>query len=200
MKANISCFAGIAMLAVLTGCVSGPGPIGPVDPNSHGRISTKIEPQDIRETVEHMTESLLSDAGVLDATKGKKPILDIEVMKNKSQMIVDMKSITDSVRMRLIRSRQFRFVDRSTSGADITIMDEQAQLGLTDPRKAIKPGQQNAAEMYLTGELVEMSQKVGRIVDRYYKFSMTLKDLRTGEIVWADEKEIQKRTSRPIFY
>ncbi len=198
MKANISYFAGIAMLAVFTGCVSGPGPVVVGGANDFGRLSTKIEPQDIRLTVEHMTESLLSDSGVLDMTKGERPILDIEPMKNKSQMIVDMKSITDSVRMRLIRSRKFRFVDRSTSGADITIMDEQAQLGLTDSRKAIKPGQQSAAQMYLTGELTEMSQRVGRTVDRYYKFSMILKDLRSGEIVWADEKEIQKRTDRPL--
>ena len=146
-----------------------------------------------------MAESLLQDSGVLDATKGEKPVLDIEPMKNKSQMIVDMKSLTDSVRMRLIRSRQFRFVDRSTSGADIAIMDEQAQLGLTDPSKAIRGGKQSAAQMFLTGELTEMSQRVGRIVDRYYKFSMILKDLRSGEIVWADEQEIRKVANRPMF-
>ena len=162
-------------------------------------MTTRIEPQDIRNTVEKMTESLLADPGVLEATKGEKPILDIEVMKNRSQMIIDMKNITDSIRMRLIRSRQFRFVDRSSSGVDITIMDEQAQLGLTDPRKAVRPGQQTAAQMYLTGELTDMSQSDGRTLHRYYKFSMILKDLRTGEIVWADEKEVSKVTVRPIF-
>lgn len=198
MKANLKYFAGLAMVAMFTGCVSGPGPVTVGGSDDFGRLSTKIEPQDIRETVEHMTESLLADPGVLDATNGEKPVLDIELMKNKSQMIVDMKSITDSVRMRLIRSRQFRFVDRSTAGADIAIMDEQQQLGLTDSRKAVRAGRQSAAQMYLTGELTEMSQQVGRVTDRYYKFSMILKDLRTGEIVWADEKEIQKRTKRPL--
>ena len=169
------------------------------NPDDTRRLTTKIEPQDIRLTVELLTESLISDPGVLDATKGEKPILDIEPMKNKSQMIVDMKSITDSIRMRLIRSRQFRFMDRSTAGADITIMDEQAQLGLTDRRKAIRPGQQSAAQMYLTGELTEMSQSAGRTLHRYYKFSMILKDMRSGEIVWAGEKEISKVTNRPMF-
>ena len=199
MKANINFFAGLALLAAFTGCVSGPGPVMVGNPDDTRRLTTKIEPQDIRLTVELLTESLISDPGVLDATKGEKPILDIEPMKNKSQMIVDMKSITDSIRMRLIRSRQFRFMDRSTAGADITIMDEQAQLGLTDRRKAIRPGQQSAAQMYLTGELTEMSQSDGRTLHRYYKFSMILKDLRSGEIVWADEKEISKVTHRPMF-
>jgi len=199
MKANINFFAGLAMLAVLMGCVSGPGQVMIGNPDDTRRLTTKIEPQDIRLTVEKMTESLIADPGVLDATKGEKPILDIEPMKNKSQMIIDMKSITDSIRMRLIRSRQFRFVDRSTAGADIAIMDEQAQLGLTDRRKAIRPGQQSAAQMYLTGELTEMSQSDGRTLHRYYKFSMILKDLRSGEIVWADEKEISKVRNRPMF-
>ena len=199
MNAKINFFAGLAMLAVLMGCVSGPGQVMVGNPDDTRRLTTKIEPQDIRLTVEKMTESLIADPGVLDATKGEKPILDIEPMKNKSQMIIDMKSITDSIRMRLIRSRQFRFVDRSTAGADIAIMDEQAQLGLTDRRKAIRPGQQSAAQMYLTGELTEMSQSDGRTLHRYYKFSMILKDLRSGEIVWADEKEISKVRNRPMF-
>ena len=199
MKASFNFFTGLTLLAAFTGCVSGHGPVVVGNPDDTRPLTTRIEPQDIRNTVEKMTESLLADPGVLEATKGEKPILDIEVMKNRSQMIIDMKNITDSIRMRLIRSRQFRFVDRSSSGVDITIMDEQAQLGLTDPRKAVRPGQQTAAQMYLTGELTDMSQSDGRTLHRYYKFSMILKDLRTGEIVWADEKEVSKVTVRPIF-
>ena len=197
MKANINFFLGLSLLAVFTGCVSGPGAVVVGRPDDFHQLSTKIDPQDINLTVEHMTESLLSDANVLNFTNGERPVLDIETMKNKSQMIVDMKGITDSVRMRLLRSGKFRFMDRSTSGVDITVMDEQAQLGLTDRRKVIKPGQQSAAQMILTGELIEMSQRAGRTVDRYYKFSMILKDLRSGELVWADEQEIRKRARRP---
>ena len=199
MKASIHFFVGLALFAMCTGCATGHGPVYVGNPDDIRPLTTKIEPQDVRVTVEKMTESLLSDPGVLDATKGARPILDIEPMKNKTQMIVDMKSITDSIRMRLIRSRQFRFVDRSTSGADITIMDEQAQLGLTDPRKAIRPGHQSAAQMYLTGELTEMTQTDGRTLHRSYKFSMILKDLLSGEIVWADENPISKVTHRSVF-
>lgn len=197
MNATASNYIGLPLLAAFAGCATAPRVYE--SELDRAPLTSKIEPQDIRRTVEKMTESLLQDSGVLDATKGEKPVLDIEPMKNKSQMIVDMKSLTDSVRMRLIRSRQFRFVDRSTSGADIAIMDEQAQLGLTDPSKAIRGGKQSAAQMFLTGELTEMSQRVGRVVDRYYKFSMILKDLRSGEIVWADEQEIRKVANRPMF-
>ena len=197
MKAVLIPIAGAALFMSLTGCATAPRVYE--SELDRAPMTSRIEPQDIRRTVEAMAESLISDAGVLEATGGKRPVLDIEPMKNRSQMIVDMKSITDSVRTRLIRSRLFRFVDRSTAGADITIMDEQAQLGLTNQRKAIRPGQQSAAEMYLTGSLTDMVTHAGRTTDHYYKFTMILKDLRSGEIVWTDEQEIRKVAVRPVF-
>ena len=197
MKTMFIPVAGTVLMLAATGCASAPHVYE--SELDRAPMTSRIEPQDIRRTVEKMAESLISDAGVLEATGGKRPILDIEPMKNRSQMIVDMKSITDSIRTRLIRSRLFRFVDRSTAGADITIMDEQSQMGLTDRRKAIRPGQQSAAEMYLTGSLTDMVTHAGRATDHYYKFNMTLKDLRTGEIVWTDEQEIRKVSLRPTF-
>ncbi|MBR7180308.1 MAG: penicillin-binding protein activator LpoB [Kiritimatiellae bacterium] len=186
-------FAGVA----LAGCESVPT----VRESELDRapMTSKIEAQDIRRTVEKMAESLISDPAVAEATGGSRPVLDIEPMKNRSDMIVDMQSITDSVRTRLIRSRLFRFVDRSTAGADIAIMNEQAELGLVDPSKAVRGGKQSASEMYLTGSLTSMSHTVGRTTDRYYKFVMILKDLRTGEIVWTDEQEIRKVSVKPVF-
>lgn len=197
MKTMFIPVATTVLMIAATGCASAPHVYE--SELDRAPMTSRIEPQDIRRTVEKMAESLISDAGVLEATGGKRPILDIEPMKNRSQMIVDMKSITDSIRTRLIRSRLFRFVDRSTAGADITIMDEQSQMGLTDRRKAIRPGQQSAAEMYLTGSLTDMVTHAGRATDHYYKFTMILKDLRSGEIVWTDEQEIRKVSIRPTF-
>ena len=192
MNNYILCFL-FGALALGAGCTSPAVYEADLD---RAPMTAKIEPQDIRRTVEAMAESLISDPVVLEASGGKRPVLDIEPMKNRSSLMVDMKSITDSVRTRLIRSRLFRFVDRSTTGVDIAIMDEQAQLGLTNPSQAIRGGQQIAAQMYLTGSLMDMVTRAGRTTNRYYKFTMILKDLRTGEIVWTDEKEISKTSHR----
>ena len=59
----------------------------------------------------------------------------------------------------------------------------------------MRPGSQVAAQMYLTGTLTGSVTRAGKSTEHYYKSSMILKDLRTGEIVWADEKEICKRSS-----
>ncbi|MDX9868124.1 MAG: penicillin-binding protein activator LpoB [Kiritimatiellia bacterium] len=188
--------AGAAAAAVMmTGCATTPA-VREVALD-RAPITSKLEPQDVRRTVEKMAESLLSAPGVREAVGGTRPVLDVEPLKNRTTQHVDMVSITDSLRMQLLRSGLFRFVDKSTSGTDIEFMDAQANLGLTDQKKAVRPGQQSAAQMYLTGALTEIKNQVGRTVDQYYKFSMVLKDLRSGELVWADEQEIRKESVKP---
>lgn len=198
MKTSMIAFPALALAAIfMTGCASMPTVTEtPLDRNP---ITSKLEPQDVRRTVEKMAESLISAPGVKEATGGKRPVLDIEPLKNRTMQHVDMVSITDSLRMQLLRSGLFRFVDKSTSGTDIEFMDSQANLGLTDSKKAIHAGHQSAAQMYLTGALTEIKNTVGRTTDQYYKFSMILKDLRTGELVWADEQEIRKQSVKSRF-
>ncbi|NOU36083.1 MAG: penicillin-binding protein activator LpoB [Kiritimatiellaceae bacterium] len=163
--------------------------------------TTKIEPQDIRRTVEKMVESLLVAPGVKEFVSNRRPVLDVEPMQNRTSQHIDMVSLTESVRMQLLRSGVFRFVDRSSTGTaanDVERINQENQLGLVDASKAVKAGQQTALDMYLTGTLSEIKNTTGRTTDQYYKFSMILKDLKTGEIVWADEQEIRKASTKPV--
>ena len=167
---------------------------------------TDIEPQDIRRMVERMVESLLADSRIVDYARGECPVLDIEPIQNKTKTELDMTSISDSMRTMLIRSRRFRFVDRSTAKKDIAIFDEQARLLPGDSTKAVRSGQRLAAQMYLTGTLTDMvnsiwkvSSPLKKLTDHYYKLSMWLKDSRTDEIIWSDEQEIRKMGNLPFW-
>ena len=174
-------------------------------------MSAALEPQDVRRTVEKMVDSMITDADVIKEVGGNKPVLDIASVKNRSTMHIDMNMITSSIRTKLIRSRLFRFVDRTTAADDLQMMNDQALNGLVDQKKAVRAGQQSAAQMYLYGELSEMRQSVrdasenwmnitfSETTDRYYKFNLNLKDLRTGEIIWTDEQEIRKDEKRRYF-
>lgn len=161
--------------------------------------SAALEPQDVRRTVEKMVDSMLSDSIVIESVAGTRPVLDITEIKNRSTMHIDMNMITSSIRTKLIRSRLFRFMDRSTAASDLEFMNDQALNGLTDPSKAISAGQQSAAQMYLYGELSELRQDIDGVSDRYFKFNLNLKDLRSGEIIWTDEQEIRKEQTRSAF-
>ena len=187
----------LCCVAVLGGCRTRIQEV----PLDRSAATTKIEPQDIRRTVEKMVESLLVAPGVKEFVSNRRPVMDVEPMQNRTTQHVDMVSLTESVRMQLLRSGMFRFVDRSSTGTaavDVERINQENQLGLVDPSKAVKAGQQTALDMYLTGTLSEIKNVTGRTTDQYYKFSMILKDLKTGEIVWADEQEIRKASTRPV--
>lgn len=189
-KTMIGC---AAMAAVLCGCAT---PMAREVQLDQRAMTSAIEPQDVRRTVEKMVDSMLADQEFINEVGGSRPVLDITGIKNRSSMHLDMASITDSIRTKLLRSRRFRFMDRTTAGDDLQFMNDQALNGMTDPTKAVAMGQQSAAQMYLYGALTEMRQKVGGVTDRYFKFTLNLKDLRSGEIIWTDEQEIRKQSTR----
>jgi len=183
-----------ALVLAATGCAT--TPMARETQLDRKAMTAALEPQDVRRTVEKMVDSMLADQEFINEIGGKRPVLDISGIKNRSTMHLDMTSITDSIRTKLLRSRRFRFMDRTTSGDDLEFMNDQALNGLTDQSKAISAGQQSAAQMYLYGALTEMRQSVGGITDRYFKFTLNLKDLKSGEIIWSDEQEIRKEQTR----
>ncbi len=183
----------ICCVTLLSGCATTVKEV-PLDRTA---ATTRIEPQDIRRTAEKMVESLLVAPGVKEFVSNRRPVLDVEPMQNRTTQHIDMLSLSESVRMQLLRSGMFRFVDRSSTGTaavDVERMNQESMLGLVDSSKA---GQQTALDMYLTGTLSEIKNVTGRTIDQYYKFSMILKDLKSGEIVWADEQEIRKTGTKP---
>ena len=116
-------------------------------------------------------------------------------VKNKTMQHIDTESVTDSIRTKLIRSRKFSFQDRTTEAA---LTEELAyqQAAAKDP---VASGQQDAPHYMLTANLSEIEQTQGRLKDVYYKFTMSLRDLKSGRLLWADEKEIRKQKTKSIF-
>jgi len=185
--------AAAAVAAVTAGCVSTHARETQLDMAAK---TADLEPQDVRRTVEKMVDSMLADREFIAEYVTGKPVLDIGKMQNRSTMHLDMESITDSIRTKLIRSRKFRFMDRASSATDLQFMNDQALNGMTDQSKAVKMGQQSAAQLFLYGALTEMRNKTNGITDRYYKFTLNMKDLKSGEIAWTDEQEIRKEQKR----
>ena len=189
-----------AMVAVATACVmSGCATTHARDSQLDLKPKTAaLEPQDVRRTVEKMVDSMLADADVIREVGGNRPVLDMTGIKNRSTMHIDTKMITDSIRTKLIRSRKFRFMDHTTAADDQQFLNDQALNGMTDPNKAIRMGKQSAAQMYLYGALDEIRNHTDDITDRYYKFNLNLKDLKSGEIIWTDEQEIRKEQVKNV--
>jgi len=184
-----------AVLAALltAGCMS---TVEYGDATSMKPISTDFGSADLQMIAAKMVDSLLADDMLMqDISMNGQPLLIVDKVKNKTMQHIDTESVTDSIRTKLIRSRKFSFQDRTTEAA----LQEELAYQQTAAQDAIAMGQQDAPRYMLTANLSEIEQRAGRLKDVYYKFTMNLRELKSGRLIWADEQEIRKQKTRSIF-
>ncbi|MHB8120550.1 MAG: penicillin-binding protein activator LpoB [Desulfuromonadaceae bacterium] len=169
------------------------------DAGSAKPISTEFGSSDLQQIAETMVDSMLIFPPLVELTASRRPVVSVDKVKNKTMQHIDTESITDSIRAKLIRSGKFRFIDRTTDEQTIEELRTQQDSGLVDKKTAVQFGQQIGAEFLLTSNFSEIRQKVGSTTDVYYKFTMSLKNLKTGILEWSDEKEIRKVFTRGTF-
>ncbi len=189
----------IVALAIGMISLSGCATVQYGDAGSAKALSTEFGSSDLQQIGGAMVDSLLVFPPLVELTTARRPILGIDMVKNKTMQHIDTESITDSIRAKLIRSGKFRFIDRTTDEQTLQELKFQQEGGLVDKKNAIAPGQQFGAEYLLTSNFSEIRQKEGSVTDVYYKFTMTLKNLKTGILEWSDEKEIRKVFKRGTF-
>lgn len=189
-------FVGIAT-AFLPSCASTPN-VQYGDATSAQALTTDFGSSDLQQIAEAMVDSLLTFPPIVEITAQRRPVITIDRVKNKTMQHIDTEALTDSIRAKLIKSGKFRFIDRTTDQAAIDEIRTQQESGLVNQQSAVQFGQQEGAEFLLTANLAEITQKAGNIKDVYYKFTMSLKNLRTGILEWSDEKEIRKVRKRSL--
>lgn len=186
----------LIVLLLLAGCAP---TIEYGDAGSAKPLSVEFGSSDLQQIGETMVDSLLTFPPIVEMTMQRRPVISVDKVKNKTMQHIDTESITDSIRTKLIRSGKFRFIDRTTDEAAIAEIKTQQESGLVDPKTAVDFGQQIGAEFILTANFSEIRQKQGSITDTYYKFTMNLKNLKTGILEWSDEKEIRKTFKKSTF-
>jgi uncharacterized protein (TIGR02722 family) len=169
------------------------------DAGSAKPISTDFGSSDLQQIAETMVDSMISFPPMVELIASRRPVVSVDKVKNKSMQHIDTESVTDSIRTKLIRSGKFRFIDRTTDAQTIEELKTQQDSGLVNKKTAVDFGQQIGAEFLLTSNFSEISQKAGSTTDVYYKFTMSLKNLKTGILEWSDEKEIRKVFKRGTF-
>jgi len=189
---------GFAVAALLNGCATVPN-VQYGDAGSAKPISTEFGSSDLQQIAEAMVDSLVTFPPIVELTAKKRPVVSVDRVKNKTMQHIDTESITDTLRSKLIKSGKFRFIDRTTDAAAIEEIKTQQDSGLVDRKKAVNFGSQTGADFLLTANFSEIRQKSGSVTDVYYKFTMNLKNLRTGVLEWSDEKEIRKVFNKSLF-
>lgn len=182
----------------LSACASDPK-VSYGDATAIETTTTDFGSTDLQTIAASLVDDLLGFPPVVELTKGNRPIVFVDKVRNKTTEHIDTESITDSVQAKLLRSGKFRFVDMTAVRAVTDQFDFQRESGLIDATKAAAFGKQTGAKFMLYGNLASIVKRNSSTKDVYYKFTLKLLDLETGLLEWVGEKEIRKTGEKQFF-
>lgn len=181
----------IFLLLFLSACGSQQFTKGEYDDLSQERLlDDKFNETDMKMIADTMINSLVESRVIRELKKP--PVVLVTMVKNRSQEHIDMKSMTDKIRVSLIKSGRFRFTEKEVRAEIAEELEYQGQSGYVDAEQARKKGKQIGAQFFLTGEIADRVQEVGKEKYIYYKCTFNLVNIESGILDWTDEKEIRK--------
>ena len=192
-----TCFS-LLLLNLLVACVS---TTRTLDPDVARHYDASYDFSDKKQIVDTLTASLLSSPNV--PTENDKPVIVIYGVDNETSEHISTGGITDDIRLALIRSGEYRFINRRQRDNLLAEADYQ-YAGFVPPEQRVAEGRQLGADYILSGTLRSIEkkqQRQWRLSKReliYYSMNLELTDLETGEIAWADNVEIARESSRPV--
>lgn len=192
-----------------TGCSS----TGYDDPDMVETLTIDFGSTDLQTLASAMSESLIASPALsyLDHEgKGddKRIIAYMGDVENRTSEHIDTSGITDSIRTTLLKSGKFRIVAGDAGQGEVgDQVSFQQGSGRVDPAMAKAFGAQLGADVVVYGTLRSIDKKKGRSLeslgykkqDLYYQFVMQCVNITTGELIWAEEKDIRKRSKTGIF-
>ena len=168
---------------------------------------------DLQQMADAMVQSLLTSPNLAyidhpGKTDDKRIVLYTGNVNNRTSEHIDTSSITDSIRTALLKSGRFRLA--ASSGGQDEVGSQvrfQTESGRVDPNLVRTFGKQIGADAVMYGNLrsIEKGKKrnleeAGRKTDDvYYKFTLEVANVETGEVIWIDEKEIRKTKKTGFF-
>jgi len=156
------------------------------DPSETRLLDDKFNEADLQQMAQTMINSLLQSPVVRN-----RPVVQVERVTNRTHEHVDTKSLTDKIRVYLLKSGRVRFSNKEARET----LQEEYQYGeegniREDTRKA--RGKQVGADFILTGDITDNVQQVGNKKLIYYKLTLNLTNVEGNTIEWSEEKEIRK--------
>lgn len=188
-----------SVLILATGCSSTKGGAGMVGYDSNVKygdakavetLTDAFGSTDLQSSAETLTQSLLQSRYI--ASAAQPPKVRLRSVNNLTYEHIDTKAITDKIRIKLLKSGQVRFLADKANLSEV--YDERNLTTTVTDNKNIKL--MTDADYVITGNVRSIKKASDDVKDVYYNISLELVNPQTGEIVWADEKEIRKVTSK----
>ncbi len=171
----------------------GDGNVRYEDPQAEETVDMAYGSTDLQSTAEFMTQSLLGSDWIVRASAP--PKIRLREVKNYTDEHIDAKGITDKIRVKLLNSGKVRFL------ADQQNLDQ--VVNERDLNESMTERAENArimeADYIITGSVRSIRKRTKELRDTYYQITLELVDPQSGEILWANEKEIRKFSEKPFW-
>lgn len=189
-----------ALAAGVSGCAAFRARTTELNVEKPRHLTERYDYTDMRQITEAVAQELLGSAFL--AREPEPPVMMIAGIENRTSQIVDTKNLTDRIRNLTFQSQRVRYVNEARREQLMREQGYQANNVTPEQRAAI--GRQLGAKYMITGSLTEMRTssprevRVSRTRINYYKLTIEVTDLTSGEIVWMTEKEFAREARLPL--
>ena len=156
--------------------------------------------KDLKEVADHMANSIAksTNSSGSELSQGKPRWILAKNLRNETDEHVNTRTIMEKIRTRLINDGIARFVDDQALN-DILNQLKFQQSGLFDNSTVAQIGKLVGAKYILRGTISSIRKRSDRKDVIYYNITLQVVSIETGEIIWTDEKEVQRLTSKGLF-
>lgn len=159
------------------------------DPEKANLMNDQWSETDMQNTVKALVGSMMAHPSIKDAKAP--PIVMVTQLQNKTSEHIDTQSVMDMVRVDLMKTGKVSFIDKEARG-DIADEYNYQNSGMVSKETKKGPGGQTGADFIVNGRLDSIVQEVGKDKSIYYKVTLNMTNLKTGMIVWSDNKQMRK--------
>jgi penicillin-binding protein activator len=181
---------------LLVGC-SSQREVARLDPNMPTDLSGDWNDTDARLVAEEMVSDCLSRVWLSNFVneQGRKPIVTVGRIRNKSSEHIDMETYTTDFERELLNSGRIRFVGTKFQREDIR--DERLDQQEWASRETVKKiRNETGADYLLLGAIKSITDQVEGKKVVFYQTDLELINVETNEKVWIGTKKIKKGISQ----
>lgn len=179
-----------ALISALTSCGPKQFTKGDYDNvQNENLLNDRWSETDMQNVVEALVRSMLAHRAIAKASKP--PLVMVTRLENKTSEHIDTQSVMDMVRVELSKTGDVQFIDKEAR-EDIKEEYNYQNSGVVSEESKKGPGGQVGADFIVNGRLDSIVQEVGKDKTVYYKITLNLTNLRTGVVVWTDQKQLRK--------
>lgn len=191
----------IVLIVSLVACGGGKSlSVKRLDANTDTDLSGYWNDGDSRRVSEEMIKQVLNAnwLGAFTKKEGRKPIVVIEKVTNKTSEHLNTKTFIKDMERQLVNAGTVRFVaggkDRNKVRSEK--MDQQTNANFESAKEL---GNETAADYMLLGEITSITDQVGGKKVIFYQVNLELVDIETNEKVWIGDKKIKKFLARDSY-